>query len=86
MNAGSTTPEEPGQKLRRELPGITPSATPITAEQQRIRKLEKQVRRLEVQNKILKKATTFLMSGFMITARAVRWPDATYHITRGISL
>ncbi|EQC2569807.1 hypothetical protein ACY3OZ_000555 [Salmonella enterica] len=27
--------------------GMTPSATPIAAEQQRIRELEKQVRRLE---------------------------------------
>ncbi|WP_208487746.1 hypothetical protein, partial [Escherichia coli] len=33
------------------------SATPITPEQQRIRELEKQVRRLEEQNTILKKAT-----------------------------
>ncbi|MFO9796548.1 transposase, partial [Escherichia sp. WS3202] len=37
--------------------GITPSATPITPDQQRIRELEKQVRRLEEQNTILKKAT-----------------------------
>ncbi|WP_432208122.1 transposase, partial [Escherichia coli] len=37
--------------------GIAPSATPITPEQQRIRELEKQVRRLEEQNTILKKAT-----------------------------
>uniref|UniRef100_UPI00391C74AE transposase n=1 Tax=Escherichia coli TaxID=562 RepID=UPI00391C74AE len=36
--------------------GIAPSATPITPEQQRIRELEKQVRRLEEQNTILKKA------------------------------
>ncbi|MCW9813362.1 transposase, partial [Escherichia coli] len=33
------------------------SATPITPDQQRIRELEKQVRRLEEQNTILKKAT-----------------------------
>lgn len=33
---------------------MTPSATPITAEQQRIRELEKQVRRQEEQNTILK--------------------------------
>ncbi|ETE38763.1 transposase ISPsy12, partial [Escherichia coli LAU-EC9] len=35
---------------------------PITPEQQRIRELEKQVRRLEEQNTILKKATALLMS------------------------
>ncbi|WP_425431171.1 transposase, partial [Escherichia coli] len=41
------------------IPGAvhTPSATPITPDQQRIRELEKQVRRLEEQNTILKKAT-----------------------------
>ncbi|MCM4196183.1 hypothetical protein MMS20_30100, partial [Escherichia coli] len=37
--------------------GIAPSATPITPDQQRIRELEKQVRRLEEHNTILKKAT-----------------------------
>ncbi|WP_024166310.1 hypothetical protein, partial [Escherichia coli] len=36
---------------------IAPSATPITPDQQRIRELEKQVRRLEEHNTILKKAT-----------------------------
>ncbi|NGK77414.1 hypothetical protein G5678_26740, partial [Escherichia coli] len=41
----------------RERQGIAPSATPITPDQQRIRELEKQVRRLEEQNTILKKAT-----------------------------
>ena len=48
MNVGSTTLES--------------WATPITPEQQRIRELEKQVRRLEEQNTILKKATALLMS------------------------
>ncbi len=64
MNVGSTTLESWVRQLRRERQGITPSATPITAEQQRIRvrELEKQVRRLEEQNTILKKATALLMS------------------------
>ncbi|WP_173632695.1 IS3 family transposase [Paramixta manurensis] len=55
MNVGSTTLESWVRQLRRERQGITPSATPITAEQQRIRELEKQVRRLEEQNTIFKK-------------------------------
>ena len=57
MNVGSTTLETWVRQLRRERQGIMPSAKPITPEQQRIRELEKQVRRLEEQNTILKKAT-----------------------------
>ena len=54
MNVGSTTLESWVRQLRRER-RITPSATPITPDQQRIRELEKQVRRLEEQNTILKR-------------------------------
>ena len=57
MNVGSTTLESWVRQLRRERQGIAPSATPITPDQQRIRELEKQVRRLEEHNTILKKAT-----------------------------
>ncbi len=42
MNVGSTTLESWVRQLRRERQGITPSATPITPDQQRIRELEKQ--------------------------------------------
>ncbi|WP_247161092.1 transposase, partial [Escherichia coli] len=41
MNVGSTTLESWVRQLRRERQGITPSATPITPDQQRIRELEK---------------------------------------------
>lgn len=61
MDVGSTTLDSWVRQLRRERQGIIPSATPITAEQQRIRELEQQVRRLKEQNTILKKATAFLM-------------------------
>lgn len=54
MNVGSTTLESWVRQLRRERQGIAPSATPITPDQQRIRELEKQVRRLEEHNTILK--------------------------------
>ncbi|API11202.1 transposase [Escherichia coli] len=57
MNVGSTTLESWVRQLRRERQGIAPSATPITPDQQRIRELEKQVRRLEEHNTILKKAS-----------------------------
>ncbi|MDY8266198.1 IS3-like element ISEc31 family transposase, partial [Escherichia coli] len=55
MNVGSTTLESWVRQLRRERQGIAPSATPITPDQQRIRELEKQVRRQEEQNTIFKK-------------------------------
>ncbi|EHB5929738.1 IS3-like element ISEc31 family transposase [Escherichia coli] len=55
MNVGSTTLESWVRQLRRERQGIAPSATPITPDQQRIRELEKQVRRLEEQHTIFKK-------------------------------
>nr|WP_114042356.1 IS3-like element ISEc31 family transposase [Escherichia coli] len=55
MNVGSTTLESWVRQLRRERQGIAPSATSITPDQQRIRELEKQVRRLEEQNTIFKK-------------------------------
>ena len=62
MNVGFTTLDTCVRQLRRECKSITPSAKPITPEQQRIRVLEKQVRRPEEQNTILKKATALLMS------------------------
>ncbi|EMV8640362.1 IS3 family transposase, partial [Escherichia coli] len=60
MNVGSTTLESWVRQLRRERQGITPSATPITPDQQCIRELEKQVRRLEEQNTIFKKGNRAL--------------------------
>lgn len=41
--------------------GVTRGAKPITPEQQRIRELEAQVRRLEEEKSILKKATAFFV-------------------------
>ncbi|EEX8883959.1 IS3 family transposase [Escherichia coli] len=73
MNVGSTMLESWVRQLRRERQGITPSATPITPDQQRIRELEKQVRRLEEQNTIFKKGyralNVRLAERFTIAAR-----------------
>ncbi|ENO9387886.1 IS3 family transposase [Escherichia coli] len=73
MNVGSTTLESWVRQLRRERQGIAPSATPITPDQQRIRELEKQVRRLEEQNTIFKKGyralDVRLVERFTIVAR-----------------
>ncbi len=69
MNVGSSTLESWVRQLKKERQGVTPSATPITPEQLRIRELEKQVRRLEEQNTILKKATALLMSDSLNSSR-----------------
>ncbi len=69
MNVGFSTLEAWVRQLRRERQEITPSAAPLTSEQQRIRELEKQVRRLEEQNTILKKATALLISDFLNSYR-----------------
>jgi transposase len=49
-------------QLRKERKGETPKGAAMTADQQRIKELEKQVRRLEEHNTILKKASALLMS------------------------
>lgn len=70
MNVGFSTLEAWVRQPRRERQEITPSAAaPLTSEQQRIRELEKQVRRLEEQNTILKKATALLISDFLNSSR-----------------
>lgn len=56
-------------QLRSERGGATPKGKALTAEQQRIQELEKQVKRLELEKTILKKATTLLMSDEMERTR-----------------
>ena len=62
MNVGSTTLESWVRQLRRRNARYCALCSTHYPEQQRIRELEKQVRRLEEQNTILKKATALLMS------------------------
>lgn len=62
MNVGKSTLDKWVRQLRSEQQGITPKAKPITAEQQKIRELEKKIRRIEMEKEILKKATALLMS------------------------
>lgn len=50
------------RQFRSELRGESPKATPMTDEQRRIRELEKQVKLLEMEKEILKKASALLMS------------------------
>ena len=49
-------------QLEGERHGVTPTSKALTIEQRRIQELERQVRRLEQEKSILKKATALLMS------------------------
>lgn len=62
MGVGKSTMDKWVRQLRSELRGESPKATPMTDEQRRIRELEKQVKRLEMEKDILKKASALLMS------------------------
>lgn len=53
------------QQLQEESDGVTPKAQALTPEKQRIQDLEAQVKRLEREKSILKKATALLMSDEM---------------------
>lgn len=62
VGVGHSTMDKWARQLREERQGITPSQTAMTPEQQRIKELEKRLRRVEEHNVILKKATALLMS------------------------
>ena len=62
MNVGHSSMDRWVAQLRKELHGETPNASALTPEHQRIKELEKQLRRIEEHNTILKKATALLMS------------------------
>ena len=45
------------KQLKSERQGISPKASPLTPEQQKIRELERKIKRIEEEKEILKKAT-----------------------------
>jgi transposase len=64
MGVGETAMRRWVEQLTLERNGRTPERSKaLTPEQRRIQDLEKQVRRLEQEKEILKKATALLMSG-----------------------
>lgn len=65
MGVGKSTMGKWVQQLRRERQGKAFKGSPMTPDQQRIRELEKQVRDLQMEKDILKKATALLMSDEM---------------------
>lgn len=63
MNVSPSSVENWARQLRKERSGeSSKGATPLTADQRRIRELEKQVQRLETEKTILKKGMALLMS------------------------
>ena len=66
LGVGETALRRWVQQLSSERIGITPKAKAMTPDQQRIQELEKRVKRLELEKKILKKATALLMSDEML--------------------
>jgi len=69
MNVSKSSMENWIRQLRQERGGETPKATPMTEDKQRIRELEKKLKRTEMENEILKKATALLMSDSMNNLR-----------------
>lgn len=63
MSIGKSTVDGWVQQYRREKQGITPTgANALTDEQREIQKLKKQIKRLEMEKDILKKASALLAS------------------------
>jgi len=69
MNVGKSTMENWVRQLKQERAGISPSASPMTPDQIKIRELEKKIARIEEEKEILKKATALLMSDSMRNSR-----------------
>jgi len=62
MGVGYSTVSKWVKQLKEERKGKQPKATPMTADQLKIRELEKKIERIELEKDILKKATALLMS------------------------
>jgi transposase len=69
LDIGETALRRWIDQLEGERLGFTPKAKAFTDEQRRIQELETQVRRLEQEKSILKKATALLMSDEMNRTR-----------------
>ena len=62
LGVGETAMRRWVAQLHQEHAGITPKASALTPEQQRIKELEARIERLEWEKTILKKATALLMT------------------------
>ncbi|NLS14195.1 transposase [Vibrio sp. SM6] len=59
MNVGLSSIQRWVAQYRQELSGVTPKVTALTPEQLRIQELEKQLKQLQSDNELLKKASAF---------------------------
>lgn len=59
MNVGLSSIQRWVTQYRQELSGVTPKVTALTPEQLRIQELEKQLKQLQSDNELLKKASAF---------------------------
>ncbi len=62
MQVSQTAVRKWVNQLQQEHCGVTPPGAALTAEQQKIKELEKRIQRLELEKDILKKASALLMS------------------------
>lgn len=62
MNVGLSTMDKWVRQLKNEHNGIASKSRPITPEQIEIRALRKEIKRINLENEILKKASAILMS------------------------
>lgn len=69
MGVGVSTMDKWVKQLRAAPLGKPLKGAPVTPEQQRIRDLEKKIKRIEEENQILKKATALLMSDSLNNSR-----------------
>lgn len=70
MNVGKSTVDKWVRQVRQQQQDISsPLHVPIGAEQQRIRELEKEIKRVNEENEILKKASALLLSGSLKNVR-----------------
>ena len=65
MNVGKSSMDKWVRQLKNERQGVSNHPTAITADQRKIKELEKTIKRIEMEKEILKKATALLMSDSM---------------------
>jgi transposase-like protein len=62
MGVGKSTMDKWVRQLKNERNGIANQPNALTPDQQKIKELEKKIKRIELEKEILKKATALLMS------------------------